>query len=561
MFIAGAVSAAQNETWHGGPDFQGNYSNAANWSPRNVPDNNSSTTYDVTIPAPPPGNDFHGPTVDQNATIDNLTLINRSALNAAAGISFTVLGTTTQSTTSGHAGEYAVINVGVGSTYKLGTLTNYDNSAHTLTGGYAVGFAGATDPATTLQFHGANVVTNNAFIFLAGSNANIVDQDTGLDGFRNVAVNNGTLQFVDGHNFSTAGDFTNNVELNIGGLGPNSTIFTVTGSLTNYDSATHTLTGGIYLLDGTSGSARLKFTGADIHTLNANVELMGAAAITDENGNDAFRNLSANSGSLTVSNTRTITPAGGTLGNSGSVSVNGAGQVTVSGNYQQSNGTTQVGNNTGTATMQVNGTSTISGGKIDLGGGLGPGGFQPVFGSTGGLNLGGSVVLDGTGTINADVVNSGHIAPGFSPGHITVNGALSLQNSSVLQMEIGGISAGTQFDQLVQHGDSSHLLTLGGTLQVSLINGFENSISSGDTFRIVTSDHVLQGAFINVANGARLVTSDGSGSFLVTYGNGSATPDAVKLSDFQPVPEPATSTLLCGAALLFCFLSLRRRAA
>jgi hypothetical protein len=48
----------------------------------------------------------------------------------------------------------------------------------------------------------------------------------------------------------------------------------------------------------------------------------------------------------------------------------------------------------------------------------------------------------------------------------------------------------------------------------------------------------MSGEFLNVADGGRLETSDGAGSFLVNYGDGLYANEVV-LSDFEPtVPEP-----------------------
>jgi hypothetical protein len=56
-----------------------------------------------------------------------------------------------------------------------------------------------------------------------------------------------------------------------------------------------------------------------------------------------------------------------------------------------------------------------------------------------------------------------------------------VQNASgVLDMEIGGLQAGTQSDQLQISGTA----TLGGTLNVSVINGF--TPAAGNTFPLVT---------------------------------------------------------------------------
>jgi hypothetical protein len=74
----------------------------------------------------------------------------------------------------------------------------------------------------------------------------------------------------------------------------------------------------------------------------------------------------------------------------------------------------------------------------------------------------------GVGTILGNLVSSGTISPGHSPGVITILGDFTQTGDGVLEMEWGGLTQGTQYDQLVV----SNTATLGGTLRVSLLNGF-----------------------------------------------------------------------------------------
>jgi autotransporter-associated beta strand protein len=77
--------------------------------------------------------------------------------------------------------------------------------------------------------------------------------------------------------------------------------------------------------------------------------------------------------------------------------------------------------------------------------------------------------LRGTLNIQADnVINSGRVAPGFSPGIIRIEGDYSQENSGVLEIEVGGLTPGTQHDQLQVTGSAS----LDGRLEVPLIDGF-----------------------------------------------------------------------------------------
>lgn len=148
-------------------------------------------------------------------------------------------------------------------------------------------------------------------------------------------------------------------------------------------------------------------------------------------------------------------------------------------------------------------------------------------------------LLQGNGEIEATtIVSGGTIAPGTSPGSLTLDANVQLLDSSLLDFEVGGTTPGTEFDVLNITGT----LALDGDLSVSLINGF--TPDSSDTFEIVDSGS-LSGTFDNVANGGTLLTDSGNFSFVVHYGSGSAfDPDSVVLSNFVLIPEPTTLALL-----------------
>ncbi len=94
-------------------------------------------------------------------------------------------------------------------------------------------------------------------------------------------------------------------------------------------------------------------------------------------------------------------------------------------------------------------------------------------------------------------------------------------NDGAFEVEIGGL-LDNEFDNLEVTGDA----TLTGDLAIELIDSFDpNSI---DTFTILSAT-TLTGSFINVADGARLDTLGGEGSFLVSY---DSLIDSVTLSDF-----------------------------
>ncbi len=109
---------------------------------------------------------------------------------------------------------------------------------------------------------------------------------------------------------------------------------------------------------------------------------------------------------------------------------------------------------------------------INLGGGI--------------LNPGETLILDtgdsliGSGTLDSNLVNAGTVSPGSSPGIITVDGDYTQESLGSLAIELGGTTAGTDYDQLVVTGEA----TLAGTLDVSLIPGF--TPSAGQNLTIMT---------------------------------------------------------------------------
>ena len=123
------------------------------------------------------------------------------------------------------------------------------------------------------------------------------------------------------------------------------------------------------------------------------------------------------------------------------------------------NGTFQVGNYTQTAgSTTVDGTLSLSGGAVSVNGG----------------------VLNGAGTINGNVVNAAVVTPGDSPGILRINGNYTQTADGTLNIEIGGLTAGSQYDRLVVSGTA----TLAGTLNVIILNNFQPN--PGDSFQVLT---------------------------------------------------------------------------
>ncbi len=134
----------------------------------------------------------------------------------------------------------------------------------------------------------------------------------------------------------------------------------------------------------------------------------------------------------------------------------------------------------GTATVmgagsQWNAAELYVGGNTSSGGGTG---FLTVK-DGGVVNVSGNMTVWTTGTLKGDgqifgnLTSSGRVAPGNSPGILTINGDYTQTVDSILEIEIGGLTPGPGspniddgHDQLVVSG----VATLGGTLEFLPIN-------------------------------------------------------------------------------------------
>ena len=231
-------------------------------------------------------------------------------------------------TTAGDFTNSGVLTVGSSnSTFSVtGNLTNF--SGNTLTGG-------TYNLTGTLQFNGANIVTNAANITLSGPSARIIDQNSN-NALANLAASTGQFTINKGFNFTTAGNFTNAGSLTIG-----------TGSMFSV--------GGLIQTSGTT---------------------------TDDGTLTAAHGLTMNAGSLFGNGT-----LDGSVTSSGTVSpgdsINATGILTDNGTFtQKAGGTLDIsigGTTAGTKFDQLNSTTAKLNGTLDI---SLINGFVPTVGST-----------------------------------------------------------------------------------------------------------------------------------------------------------------------------------
>jgi hypothetical protein len=106
-----------------------------------------------------------------------------------------------------------------------------------------------------------------------------------------------------------------------------------------------------------------------------------------------------------------------------------------------------------------------------------------------GLSLGAGS-LAGSGTVVGNVSTSATINPGNPLGELSITGDLTFNSTSILNIGLGGTTQGTNYDFL----DISGAGMLEGVINLSFANGFESTVTSGDTFTILNAS-ALSGAF------------------------------------------------------------------
>jgi len=152
------------------------------------------------------------------------------------------------------------------------------------------------------------------------------------------------------------------------------------------------------------------------------------------------------------------------------------------------------------------------------------------------LNIAGNATLQGTGTLttpNLTLAGTATLAPGRSPGQLTLNGNLLLASNSTFSVEMAGYTLGTEYDQLVINGATTNN---NATLLLTLLSGFIPT--NGAQFVIMDNTSDMVGIFNGAPEGS--INSFGSGqSFQITYIGGADNHDVV----LSVIPEPSSMVL------------------
>jgi T5SS/PEP-CTERM-associated repeat protein len=325
-----------------------------------------------------------------------------------------------------------------------------------------------------------------------------------------VAINAGqTVQVSDLGTLATTNPMFNNGTLQVNGPAAKVTGFAFNlgvvqgtgrfaGGMNNSTLGTIRARAGDYLVIDTSGL-----------TNSGNIELSGGTLeytkpISNLNtgfisGRGEFRAGTSTPGGIGLANSGVVALSGGTTDLRGDVQNNPGGVIVSAGGgvvtfYDDviHNGT-EIRTNAGSRTVFFGGQS-----------GAGP--------------------FTGTGTVEYN----GDLRPGNSPANVTYAGNVILNPSAKLHMELGGLTPGSQYDRLTVSGT----ITVGGTLDVLTINGFNPQ--PGQSFTLIDNlgSGPILGTFVGIGEGG-VFTVNGH-TYLATYQGGTG-------NDFviAPVPEPA----------------------
>jgi len=434
------------------------------------------------------------------------------------GGTFATTGSGVVRTTSGGGVELeGVTNLGrldlqSGTILNAGTLTN--NGLMTLgNGSSGQSLSIAVNGTTTLAGGGSMVLSNSAAnqITSAGGLATTLVNGSGhtLRGSGGIGtsfvlgvVNNGLIQADQATPLTvTSGSLSNMTNVGTLRSAAGSTL-AVAGNLTNFDTASRTLTGGRFEVAGTM---RLPVAGGIVNN--------AAQIILDGTGSNLY-----------AGNSGTVSALAGFAFNAstGRFELRGGRDFATTGDF-------------------------INAGAVEIGSGslmftASDGVYQQTAGSTlveGSLSAAGGILLSGgmlggNGSILGNIVNFGTLAPGSSPGTLNISGDYT-QVAGSLQIEIGADA----FDQLNVGGTAY----LGGLLDVLLWENPAFQPAIGQTFDILTAT-AISGQFSSMLLPTLATGSAWDIQYLVdAIGN----TDVVRLGVVAAVPLPPTAWMLLTA--------------
>ncbi len=418
------------------------------------------------------------------------------------------------------------------------------NSANGLVDANVSGQALNIDADSTNNFtnNGTLRSSDGGVLRVSGTQLNNNNLTEALDGSRvelnNSTVTGGTLRSLDSGTVDVlagTNSFLENVNIEGNLRSFNNSDTGITGTINN--------SGSIDVIAGTSntdievqaGGATLTGGGTvRLNGVNAGINGIGGATL------DIASQIVIGQGNLGENTIDILNGMGGTIeadisGSSLVVDTVGINSAT----FFTNDGTLRASNGGNLDSLQ----GVINNGTIDIGAG------SEVQARTLTNNVGSLISGDGVLDVEfGSIVVAGDVAPGNSAGTLTLLDDTIFTSTAALQIELESDSL---FDFLQVDGN----LMLDGMLEVSLLSSF-NPLST-DVFAIASASGLgneIMGEFANAADGSTLLTTDGTGSFVVNYGS-----NTVTLSNFTLTAVPEPSSAMCLLGLTVGLLVRRKR--
>ncbi len=552
-----------------------------------------------------------GATIDFQGGISSSTATNSLNLRPELGATIRLSGTNTLSATNG-------VTIGAG-TGGAGTARLEINTANALGAGNLT-FGGSTASFTLSAIGSARTITNNA----------IYGVNFSVDGTNDLTFS-GTLTNTSSANRSITSNttsgakliFTNNIgiratadatvgttrDLTLAGTGR----IDISGNILNNLPVSGAALNRVIINGGANFIVRLSGTGSDY---NGNTEIQsGTLLLGATAANGAVGSLGNNTLTVAVGNTSgtanaaVLTDAAVNIGRSFNVRTGNTGIATFGGNsadVSNFNNAISIGTNATTNAKTVQLTAA-SGGTVNFNGNLSLasgytgiasvdklGAGTVVLASTGSYNgtttvsngtllvngtlssataavtVNSGATLGGSGTINRDVIVNGTLSPGTAAGNLTLGANLTFGSNSSFVVELGGATAGTEYDQVTLAGTAS-TYNIGSNvgLTLNITGGYVPGLDSAYVIVNNTGNATANsgtGAFNGLAEGSQFLASNGQ-TFEIHYNVGtfSIVNHAFVLNSagnnivvFTPVPEPG-AMLLLSSSILAAGYAVRRR--
>ncbi|MCX6965031.1 MAG: autotransporter domain-containing protein [Verrucomicrobia bacterium] len=393
-------------------------------------------------------------------------------------------------------GTYAGVMSGNGSLLKTGSGTVTISGTNSYTGGTQL------DGGVLEALH-ANALGNGTLTLSSGTLAvgNTANPNLVLSGMTDLVwlSSNAVISLAHGGNITISGNFSNggntgNRTLDFGTgqslqLGNNTLVsFGATNfSASNFVAAisgSNSLSGSfqiignslVYNLQGANVSGNvIDNSGAGAtptwvdFTVNGNT---GNGTVITAGGNNTIRDLAfTNNGNLAIQAGYALSLSQGQVAVENGNSVVSGGTLATPGNFNK----TGAGELDVQSTLSVNGTASIDAGLLSLNGNL----------TANSVAVNSGAILGGSGTIFAPVTVSGNLAPGNSPGTLSM-ASLALTPTAATDIEIESL---TNFDRLVVGGAA----TVDGTLNVIPYNG--NPLAYGQQYSFLVASGGISGEF------------------------------------------------------------------